>query len=286
MRGLPQLSRSRVGNVLLYVFLAFMAVFMSFPLVYQVLTAFKPINELFLYPPRFYVLRPTLKNFSDMVAVLGDAYVPFSRYLFNSVIVTLSIIVGHLLVSAMAAYPLAKHHNMRYRNGIFKMVVYSLMFSSYILGVPRFLTLSMLGALDTYWALILPQVAGTLGLFLLKSFIEQIPESLIESARIDGAGEMRILWTIVMPAVRPAWLTLMMLMVQSVWGDAYAPSLYIFNDALKTLPVISSYLNAAGITRIGAGAAFSLILFSVPVIFFIFSQSKVIETMKSAGIKE
>ena len=160
------------------------------------------------------------------------------------------------------------------------------MFSSYILAVPRFLILNAIGALNTYGSLILPLISGTMGLFLLKSFMEQIPDSILESARIDGAGEMRILWRIVMPMVKPAWLTLAMLMVQSVWGDAYSPSLYIFNESLKTIPVITAYLTAAGITRVGAGAAFSLILLAPPVVFFALSQSQVIETMKQAGIKE
>lgn len=280
------INRSRAGNIVLYISLSLLAAFMAIPLFYQVLTAFKPLDELFLFPPRFFVSNPTFKNFADLSSVLGDSYVPFSRYVFNSVVVTVVTTLGHLLVTSYAAYPLSKHTKVRYRNAIFNTIVLALMFSPYVLNVPRFLILSKLRLLDSYLALILPAMASTLGLYLLKSFMEQIPDSLIESAKIDGAGESRILWNIVMPNMKPAWLTLIMLMVKDLFNDANSPTLYIYNEAMKTMPVLMNYVVSSGIVRAGAGAAFSLLLLLPPVVIFIMTQSRVVETMKSAGIKE
>lgn len=280
------LSRSRWGNAFLFIFLAVVAVFMSLPLVYQVLTAFKPMDELFLFPPRFYIMRPTLKSFTDLTSVLGDSYVPFIRYVFNSVVVTSVAAAGHLFVSALAAYPLAKHTKVKYRNFFFQLIIYSLMFSAYVLGIPRFMILSKLGMLDSYWSLILPAMAGTLGLYLLKSFMDQLPDSILEATRIDGAGEFRILWSVVMPAIKPAWLTLIMLLVRDIWNDSNSPALYIYNESIKTMPVLMNYVVTSGVVRVGASAAFSLLMLLPPVVIFVFSQSRVIETMQSAGIKE
>ena len=185
----------------------------------------------------------------------------------------------------MAAYALAKH-KFKGRQFIFQMIVYSLMFSAYVLGVPRFMMMSKIGILDSYAALIFPAVASTLGLYLMKQFMEQIPEALLESARIDGANEWTILWKIAMPMVKPAWLTLILLCVQSVWGDAGSPSLYIHNESLKTIPVLQSYVSAGGTARAGASAALTLIMIMVPILIFVISQSNVIETMKTSGMKD
>ena len=280
------INRSVAGNIILFLFLALVGAFTALPLVYQILTAFKPLDELFLYPPRFYISRPTLKNFTDMSSVLGDSYVPFVRYVFNSVITTVIASVGHLAVSAMVAYPLAKHYHVKYRGAIFSVIFYSLMFSTYVLGIPRFLVMSKMHMLDSYWALILPSMASTLGVYLLKCFMDQLSDSILEAARIDGAGEFRILWTVVMPSIKPAWLTLIMLLVKDLWNDTNSPTLYVFNDSIKTLPVLMNYITTSGNVRAGVGAAFSLIMLAPPVIIFVLSQSKVIETMKSAGVKE
>ena len=280
------ISRSRAGNVVLMVFLAVVAVLMALPLVYAVLTALKPMDELFYYPPRFYVIRPTLKNFSDLASVLGTSTVPFMRYVFNSVLITVIATFGHIICAAMAAYPLSKNRKLRSKGVKFEIIVLSLMFSGYVLAIPRYLIMNYLHLLNSYWALILPAMSGTMGLYLLKNFMEQIPDSMIEAAQIDGAKDMRILWTIVMPMVKPAWLTLLLLLVQGIWNDGGSSALYIYNESLKAMPVLVSYVSAAGFTRTGAAAAFSLVMMLPPVVVFVVSQSNVIETMKSAGLKE
>lgn len=276
--------RSTWGNMLIVFFMAIVAVFMALPLVYTISTAFKPINELFLYPPRFLVKNPTLKNIKDLFATMSSSYIPFSRYLFNSLTVSIIGTLGHVFIVAMAAYAFAKH-TFPGSKFLFNMIVFSLMFSGYVTGVPRFIIMSKIGILDSYLSLILPMMAGSLGLYLLKQFMEQmIVDESLESARIDGASEFKIVWRIVMPCVKPGWLTLLLLAFKDSWGDVGSPSLYIQSESLKTLPQALSYVGAT-IARMGAGAANSLLIMLPPIIIFIITQSNVIETMKSSGMK-
>lgn len=279
--------RSTWGNILITFFLALTAIFMALPLVYTVSVAFKPIDELFMFPPRFFVIRPTMKNFNDLFLVMGNSFVPFTRYLFNSLTITIFGTAAYVIVASMAAYPLSKH-KFPGSKFLFNLIIFSLMFSAYVTGIPRFMILSKLGWLNSYAALIVPGLASTLGLYLMKQFMEQIPDSLIESARMDGAREIRILWQIVMPNVKPAWLTLTLLTFKDLWGDTNSPALYVHNEALKTLPLALSYFNAltAGIARAGAAAAAGLLMLTPPILIFIITQSNVIETMKSSGMKE
>lgn len=277
--------RSTWGNVIIILLMAFLAFCMVLPLVYTVTTAFKPINELFLYPPKFLVKNPTMKNFKDLFATMSSSYIPFTRYLFNSLTISTIGTLGHVIIAAMAAYAFAKHTFPGSRF-LFNMIVFSLMFSGYVTGVPRFIIMSKLHMLDNYSALVLPMIAGSLGLYLLKQFMEQmVVNEVLESARIDGAGEFRILWKIVMPSVKPGWLTLLLLAFKDSWGDMGSPSLYIQTESLKTLPQAMSYIQQGGIARMGAGAAYALLVMLPPILIFIITQSNVIETMKSSGMK-
>lgn len=278
------LNRSLWGNIIVIIVLSLVAVFMALPLLYSIMNAFKPLDELFLFPPRFFVLRPTLKNFKDLFYLMSNSFVPFSRYIFNSVFISILGTAGHVLIASMAAYPLAKHKFPGSRF-LFNLVIFSLMFSGYVTNIPRFIILSNLRLLDTYWALILPYIGATLGLFLMKQFMEQIPDSLIESARIDGANELRIWWYIIMPNVKPAWLTLILFAFRDIWNDAYTPSLYIHNEALKPFSLALSYVQQGGFVRAGATAAAAVLMMMPSIIVFILTQSNVMETMKSAGIK-
>lgn len=277
--------RSTWGNIIIVIFMAVVAVFMALPLVYTITTAFKPIGELFLYPPRFFVQNPTGKNFKDLFSAMSSSYIPFSRYLFNSLLVSILGTAGHVTIAAMAAYAFAKH-KFPGSKLFFNMIIFSLMFSGYVTGVPRFIIMSKMNILDSYASLILPMMASSLGLYLLKQFMEQmLVDETLESARIDGAGEFRILWRIVMPNVKPGWLTLILLSFKDSWGDIGSPSLYIQTEGLKTLPLALSYVQAGGIARMGAGAANALLIMLPPILIFILTQSNVIETMKSSGMK-
>lgn len=278
-----KLSRSIGGTVVLFLFLGVFAVFTSMPLVLTISNAFKPLDELFLFPPRFLVRNPTLSNFSDLFIIMQESWVPFSRYFLNSVIITGFGTSGHLVFASMAAYPLAKN-NFPMKNFLFSIVVLSLMFTGHVTAIPNFLIISALGINNHHLALILPAFAAPLGLYLMKQFMEQIPDSLIESARLDGASEFYIWRRIVMPNVKPAWLTLIILMFQALW--ATTGGVFLRSEELKPLTFAMSQIALGGVARAGPSAAVMLITMIVPITVFIFSQSKIIETMSTSGMKD
>ncbi|OUM95892.1 MAG: ABC transporter permease [Thermobacillus sp. ZCTH02-B1] len=278
-----RVNRSFLGTFALFLFLAVFGAFMALPLVFAINAAFKPLDEIFLFPPRLFVRNPTLDNFIDLVELLGNSWVPFTRYIFNTVFITGVGVVGHVIFASAAAYPLAKH-KFPGRNVLFQIVVLSLMFSPAVTSIPNYMVMSWLGFVDTYWAVILPAFAYSLGLYLMKQFMEQIPDALLEAAKIDGASEYRIFWSVVMPNVKPAWLTLIILVFQILWGtDGNG---FIYSEQLKTLHFASNQIIQGGIARAGVGAAVALILMSVPITIFIFSQSRIIETMATSGMKD
>jgi len=259
---------------------------MAFPLVFTVSNAFKPLDEIFLFPPRFFVRHPTLTNFTVMVDIFADSWVPFSRYLFNSFFIAIVGTAGHVIIASAAAYPLAK---LKFpgRNVLFSVVVLSLMFSAYVTAVPNYMTISWLGMLNTYWAILLPAFGSTLGLYLMKQFMEQIPDELIEAGKIDGASEYRIFWQLVMPVVKPAWLTLIIFSLQGLWTNGSVTShKYIYSEQLKTVDYVFGQIANGGIARTGPVAAVTFLMMLVPITVFIITQSNVIQTMTTSGMKE
>lgn len=276
-------NRSRGGDVGIYLLLAIIAVAMAFPLVFAVCSSLKPLDELFRFPPRIFPRHPTFDNFSDLVVTLGQSWVPFSRYLTNTVFITVAGTAGHLVIASMAAFVLAKYD---FPGGktFFKIVVTALMFSGYVTGIPNYLIMSKLGMIDTYFAIILPAFAAPIGLFLMKQFMEGIPTALLESAKIDGAREWRIFWSIVMPNVKPAWLTLIIFSVQGLWNTR--ASTVVYSEAKKMLVYALQQIQAGGIARMGQAAAVTVVVMLVPIVTFILSQSRILETMANSGIKE
>lgn len=283
-----QLSKKRVnrsfwGSFSLFILLAGFGAFMILPLIYAINNAFKPLDEIFMFPPTLFVRNPTMNNFIDLINLLGNSWVPFSRYIFNTVFITGMGIVGHVILASAAAYPLAKH-KFPGKGMMFGVVVLSLMFTPAVTAIPNYMIMSWLGLIDTYWAVIIPAFAYSLGLYLMKQFMEQLPDALLEAAKIDGANEYRIFWTIVMPNVKPAWLTLIILLFQILWGSD--GNGFIYSEQLKSLHYASTQIIQGGISRAGAAAAVALILMSVPITLFVFSQSRIIETMATSGMKE
>ncbi|MCL2360814.1 MAG: carbohydrate ABC transporter permease [Defluviitaleaceae bacterium] len=278
-----RVNRSLAGTVMLFIFLALVGAFMAMPLVLTINNAFKPLDELFLFPPRFFVRNPTRGNFTDLIILMQGSWVPFSRYVFNTIFITGMGTVGHLFLASAAAYPLAKN-NFPGKNILFSIVVLSLMFSVVVTSIPNYMIITWLGLNNTYWAIILPAFSASLGLYLMKQFMEQIPDSLIESARLDGASEFTIYRSIVMPNVKPAWLTLVILMFQALWTTT--GGVFLRDEQLKPLNFAMSQIVGGGIARAGAGAAVMLVMMSVPIGFFIFSQSRIIETMTTSGMKD
>ena len=277
-----RVNRSRGGDIALFVFLALFGCFSAMPLILTVSNAFKPLDEIFLYPPRFFVKNPTLDNFSDLVNALGSSLVPFSRYFFNTIMVTIVGTFGHIIISSMCAYPLAKY---KVPGGaiISGLVVYSLMFPSSVTSIPNYMVLNWLGLIDTYWSVILPAFAYSMGLFLMKQFMTSVPTSLIEAAKIDGATEFKIYYGIVMPLVKPAWVTLIILLFQSLWSTYGSTTIY--REDFKMVSYALSQIATAGAARQGTLAAVSLIMIIVPIGVFVISQSQVMETMAHSGMK-
>ena len=274
------LNRSAGGDAGITFFLTIMGVFMFLPLLYVVIQALKPLDELWMFPPRFYVINPTLKNFRDLFSLMGDSWVPFSRYIFNTVFISVVGTFGNLLFASMAAYSLAK---LKYpgRDFMFDLVVKSLMFTSTVTGIATFITMSLLHWIDTYLAVIVPAFGYTLGLYLMKQFMEtNVPDETLESARLDGASEFYAFWVIAMPMVKPAWLTLIIYSFQGLWNAG--SSIYIYSEQLKTLNYAISQITAGGIARAGASAAATVVMMAVPIIVFVISQSNIIETMGSS----
>lgn len=278
-----KLNRSFTVSFLLFLLLAVFGLFMAIPLVYAVNNAFKPLDELFIFPPRIMVNNPTLDNFFDLFALMGNSWVPLSRYIANTLVITLVGTFGHILLASAAAYPLAKH-KFPGSQIIFSTVVLSLMFSGTVTAIPNYMMMSWLGWINTHLSIIIPSLAFPLGLFLMKQFMEQIPDALVEAAKIDGASEYRIYWQIVMPNVKPAWLTLMILQFPMLWGSDGGN--FIYSENLKTLHYALGQIALGGIARAGVGAAVALILMVVPITLFILSQSSVIQTMATSGMKE
>ncbi|ALS28051.1 carbohydrate ABC transporter permease [Paenibacillus cisolokensis] len=278
-----RLNRSLGVDLLLFAVIGMVACFMALPLVFTINNAFKPIDEIFQFPPKLFVRNPTFKNFIDLVHIFNDSWVPFSRYIFNTFFITTTGTVGHVLLASAAAYPLAKI-KFPGRSVLFSIVVLSLMFTSHVTQVPNYMTISWLGLIDTYWAIILPAFGMTLGLYLMKQFMEQIPDALIEAAKMDGASEYRIFWQIVMPMVKPAWLTLIIFALQNLWSGSAIK--FIYSEQLKTINDVFGQIAAGGIVRTGPVAAVTLLMMVVPITVFIVTQSNIIQTMSTSGLKD
>ena len=276
-------NRSVWGDFFLYLFLAFVALVMAFPIIYAVNSALKPLDELFMFPPRIFAQNPTMDNFSDLFVTMGKSWVTFSRYLFNTVFITAVGAAGHLIVASMGAFVLAKYE-FPGGQGFFKLVTVAMMFSGYVTAIPNYLILNALGWIDTYWAIVIPAFASPMGLFLMKQFMEGLPTSLIEAAKIDGANEWKVFAGIVMPNVKPAWMTLIIFSVQALWNNKAAT--FIYSEEKKTLVYALQQIQAGGIARTGQGAAVLVVLMIVPIAIFVFSESQILETMASSGLKD
>ncbi len=276
-------NRSVVGDIFLYLFLTLVALVMAFPIIYAVSSALKPLDELFMFPPKIFAQNPTLDNFSDLFVTMGKSWVTFSRYLFNTTFITAVGTFGHLIIASMGAFVLAKYE---FPGGqtFFKIVTVAMMFTGYVTAIPNYLILNGLGWIDTYWAIIIPAFASPMGLFLMKQFMEGLPTSLIEAAKIDGANEWKVFYGIVMPNVKPAWMTLIIFSVQSLWNNKAAT--YIYSEEKKTLVYALQQIQSGGIARTGQGAAVLVVVMIVPIAIFIFSESQILETMASSGLKD
>ncbi len=275
-------GRKKGSTVLIFLFLAVLGLFMFFPVYLTVLMSVKPVEELFVFPPKLYTLRPTLKNFQDMFEIMRQNRVPFSRYVFNSITVTVSVTVLQCVFISMAAFVLAKC-KFRGSKMINNIIVVSLLYQSNVIYIMQYMVLAKLNLIDSLLAVILPSVASPMGLFLMKQSISQIPDSIIESAKTDGAGLFRICWQIVMPNQKPALMTLIIFAFQSSWN--MQSGAFVFHEEYKTLPTVVNQVSSAGLARAGTAMASAVFMLVPPVIVFTLAQKHIIATMAHSGIK-
>lgn len=275
--------KSKVSMFFVYVIIIGILIFTILPLVYLVVTAFKPLDELYIWPPRFYTLRPTLSNFSSLFTAMSGYTVPFTRYLFNSLFTTVLSVLGTVIVCGMAAYGLSKFR-FPCSGLIFSLVLAALMFSSQVTQIPTYMVVSGMKLTNSYWALILPKLSTAMYLFLTKQFMDQVPDTFIESARIDGAGEVTIFARIILPMVKPALVTVVVFSFTAFWNDFFSPMIYTATEEMKTLPLALQTIGS-NVMRAGATNAASLLMTVPTIVVFVIMQKRVMETMVYSGIK-
>ena len=278
-----QVGKSWKNDIGIFIVLALLGSFMLLPIYIAIVTSLKPVNEIFIMPPRLYAMDPTTDNFKDLFIVANNSWVPFSRNVFNSIFVTAAATLLHVVFACMAAFILAK---CRFPGAkiINKIVVIALLFNSQVTYIMQYMVMAKMGMINTYSALILPLIASSMGLYLMIQSIGQIPDAMIEAAKVDGAGLMRICWGIVMPNSKPALMTIIIFQFQAAWNSNGGSLVY--DEALKTIPTVVQQIAAAGIARQGAIAASAVVLMIPPLAIFIAAQSNVMETMAHAGMKD
>ncbi len=266
-----------------YIIMIALVCFTALPLVYLVSTAFKPLSELYVFPPQFFVRNPTLKNFSDLMLALSSSAVPYTRYMYNSILITVITVVLTVIITSLAAYGLVKHSPPGSKTW-FNIIVAALMVSPQVTQIPKYLIINELNLVNSYAAIIIPALASAYYFFLVKQFVEQLPNELIEAARIDGGGEMYIFWRIIMPMLKPAWVTMLIFCFVGTWNDYFSPLVYLNDQAMKTLPLALQTIGT-GIGRAGAVSAATLLMTMPTIILFTISQRNVMQTMIHSGIK-
>lgn len=277
-----RVSRSTAGNVVVVAFLLIFGAFMILPIYYMVISSLKPTSELFYFPPKFYVIKPTLRNYLNLIKLQSQSEVPFERYLFNSVFVTLVATVGYVFLASMAAYALSKH-KFPLKKTITNGVVIAILFRPEVTSVPMYILMVKTHLIDNYWALILPAMSSSFGVFLLQQFLDNVPNDIIEAARIDGASEFTIYRKLIMPMLKPAWMTVVIFTFISIWNTTATQ--FIYSEDMKMLPAMLSSLSTAGITRTGVAAAVGVLMMIPSVVIFLLSQNSIVETMAHSGLK-
>ena len=276
-------TRSTAGNIAYFSLLFLAGAFTILPLIYCIVTSFNPLDELLIFPPQFFVRRPTLSNYLELPALLGKIQVPVSRYLFNSLFVAFAGTSLHIFAASLAAFTFSKS-KIKGRKLFFMIIQIMLLYNSVTLSVPQYLIFTNLKMIDTYWVYILPAIPSATGCFLMKQYIDvSVPDALMEAARIDGAGVIKMYHKVVMPILKPAWMTILLLSFQQMW--TIIPSGTIFSEQLKTLPQVMNSISAGGIARSGSAMAVTVILMIPPILVFLVTQSNVMETMSTSGIK-
>jgi ABC-type glycerol-3-phosphate transport system permease component len=290
------MRRITPSKVLIFAFVTFYAAFSVIPIIFIINHAFKPLYELFQYPPKIFVRSPSLSNFYELIFAMNQSVVPFSRFLFNSVFVTGITIFLSVMLNTMGAYPLSKI-SFKGKKVIFNVILIALMFVPETVRITRYLVITNLGIMNTYLGHILPLLAMPISIFLIKQFMDQIPDALSEAAKIDGASEWTIFTRIIIPNIKPALGTAFILAFQDVWVNGETSTYYMTSESMKTLPYFVSTLNAGlvstsasagqvvSVARQGASAAAGLLMFIPNFIIFLVLQKSMMSTLVNSGIK-
>lgn len=269
-----------------YVVLIPLAAFMVLPIIYIISHAFKPVSELYAFPPKFLVRNPTLDNFRNLAKTVSGSLVSIGRYTFNSVVVTVLVVSLNVLVGSMAGFALSKL-DFKGKKVLFEINTLSMMFVPAAVLIPRYLIIDKIGIMDTYFAHVLPLLAMPVGMFLVKQFIDQVPNELIEAAVVDGANKLTVYRKVVLPLIKPAIATVCILSFQQVWGNLETSNMFTTKESMRTLAFYMSTLINTNTTVAGQGisAAAALIMFVPNIVLFIILQSQVMNTMAYSGIK-
>ena len=274
------------GQIKIILIILPLVIFMAMPIIFIANHAFKPMEELFAFPPTFFVRNATLENFTKLIKFSRTAGIPLSRYVFNSIAVTVLTVGLSLLFTTCAAFALAKL-KFKGRQLMMQINQIALMFVATAVLIPRYLVVCKFGMIDTIWAHVLPLVAMPVALFLVKQFVEQVPDSLIEAAYMDGATDMQVYRKVIIPMIKPAIATAAILVFQQVWTNMETSNYYINDDSMKTLTFyMNSLVNANNsVSGQGIAAAATLIMFIPNLVLFIILQNNVMNTMAHSGIK-
>lgn len=280
-KSIKRVSFSRVLSLVLLLSYLFL---LLLPIIYVVLNAFKPLDEMFVYPPRWIPRNFTLTNFSKMSDLLSETVIPLSRYLYNSIIYCVLMVGTVVTTSFMAAFSMSKTRP-KGSEKMTSILIFALSLSGPAAGVANFIIIEKLGLLNTYWSLVLPAMGSATYVFLMRQFLVNMPESYVEAARLDGATEWQIMWKIGFPFVKPAWATVIVYQFMAAWSDATNPAIYISDASQQTLPVAISTIGGS-LTTQGASAALTLLMLIPSALVFIFMQTKIMTTMSFAGLKD
>lgn len=282
-RRYKKVNRSLGGDIVTVLFLVLVGAFMVLPMLFAIGSSFKPNDELFRFPPTIFPQNWVTTNYTDLFVLMNTSWVPFTRYFFNTLFITAAGTIGQIICCSLCAFALSLH---RFPGNKFitKLIELALMFNGAVLWIPSYMIMSSLGFVNTQWALIVPVFSSAMGLHLIRSFMTQIPMAVVEAARVDGASHLRVFWSIVMPNIKSAWLTLMIFAVQGLWNAG--ASIYIQSESLKTIAYALQQIISVGIARAGVGNAVTVVMMAVPIVMFVISQSNIIETMATSGMKD
>ncbi|NOZ60299.1 MAG: carbohydrate ABC transporter permease [Calditrichaeota bacterium] len=274
-----QKLRRKLPRIALYAFVIFFGIVMVLPFYYMIITSFKTLEDVTKVPISLLLENPTLKPYQDLLDGLA-----YGRFMLNSLFVAVTTTLGTLFFCTLAGYAFAKHQ-FRLKNFFFMLLLSTMLIPGSVLLVPGFLLMRDFGWLNTFLPLIVPGLTGAFGIFLSRQFIQEIPDALIDAAKIDGAGDFRVYWQIILPLSKPLLATLAILTFLYNWNNFISPLIFIFDESKYTLPLGLSllqgrYTNWENVQMAGAALAIVPVLF----IFFIF-QKQIVKSLSSSGLK-